>query len=70
VVAKAIQDTQELCDETCEGTGVLDKTSLKEKMLDEHLAVNLSDIFKTLGDPTRVKIIYALVQKLQHIKHE
>jgi len=57
-----IQDTQELCDETCEGTGVLEISSLKSRILDEHLASNLSDIFKALGDPTRVKIIYALVQ--------
>lgn len=57
-----IQDTQELCDETCHGTEELDKAALKDKMLDEHLASNLSDIFKALGDPTRLKIIYALVQ--------
>ncbi|QGR00144.1 transcriptional regulator [Paenibacillus psychroresistens] len=57
-----IQDIQELCDETCEGTGLLETTSLTDRRIEEHLALNLSDIFKALGDPTRVKIIYALVQ--------
>ncbi|WP_405083588.1 ArsR/SmtB family transcription factor [Paenibacillus psychroresistens] len=40
----------------------METTSLTDRRIEEHLALNLSDIFKALGDPTRVKIIYALVQ--------
>jgi DNA-binding transcriptional ArsR family regulator len=62
VVAKLIRDTEELCDETCQGTEELDKTSLNDRILEDQIAIDLSDIFKALGDPTRVKIIYALIQ--------
>ena len=62
VVAKLILDTQELCDETCQGTETIYKASLSERLLEEPIATDLSDIFKALGDPTRVKIIYALIQ--------
>lgn len=36
---------------------------LRGKMLDHGTVSNLAEIFKVLGDPTRVKIIYALTQK-------
>lgn len=36
---------------------------VKALMIDEHKIMNLADTFKTLGDPTRVKILYALLQK-------
>lgn len=52
----------DLCDETCSGTEA-DLQSVKEAMLEETTVVTLSDVFKALGDPTRVRIIYALLQK-------
>lgn len=52
---------QELCDETCGGTEV-NASLTKEKMLTDDAAVEVADLFKALGDPTRVKIIYALQQ--------
>lgn len=33
------------------------------KMLDNDVFVNLADLYKTLGDPTRVKILFALMQR-------
>jgi len=33
---------------------------LKERMMGEYKAITLSEIFKALGDPTRVKILYVL----------
>ena len=36
---------------------------LKDKQLDEDVIMNLSEIFKTMGDPTRIKIINALREK-------
>ena len=57
-----IQENQELCDITCQGTKFGNKNILEEKRLAEHIATDLAEVFKALGDPTRVKIIYALVQ--------
>ncbi|WP_426451588.1 ArsR/SmtB family transcription factor [Paenibacillus sp. S-38] len=51
----------EACDDTCQGTSSLD--ALKEGMMSEGTAAGLADVFKALGDPTRVKIIYALLQQ-------
>ncbi|TDF88142.1 ArsR/SmtB family transcription factor [Paenibacillus piri] len=51
---------QEQCDETCEGTSNV--ITLKQNLIAEHTAAGLADIFKALGDPTRVKIIYTLLQ--------
>lgn len=36
---------------------------LKKQMLDKEIVIRLADIFKILGDPTRVQIIHALSQK-------
>lgn len=36
---------------------------VKENMLEETIIVKLSELFKTIGDPTRIKIIYALFKK-------
>ncbi|MCY9659479.1 metalloregulator ArsR/SmtB family transcription factor [Paenibacillus chondroitinus] len=48
------------CDDTCEGsTNVVE---IKQKMIAEDTAASLSEIFKALGDPTRIKIIFALLQ--------
>ncbi|WP_435169671.1 ArsR/SmtB family transcription factor [Paenibacillus glycanilyticus] len=49
------------CDETCNGTAV-DITKIQEKLLPESAAMDLADLFKALGDPTRVKIIHTLLQ--------
>lgn len=51
---------QEQCDDSCEGTSNV--AEIKGKMISETTAADLSDIFKALGDPTRVKLIYALLQ--------
>ncbi|MFD0682002.1 MULTISPECIES: ArsR/SmtB family transcription factor [unclassified Paenibacillus] len=51
---------QERCDETCEGT--FNVVTLKQNLITEHTAAGLAEVFKALGDPTRVKIIYTLVQ--------
>ncbi|MFD0679230.1 ArsR/SmtB family transcription factor [Paenibacillus sp. GCM10027630] len=51
---------QDQCDETCEGT--VNVVTLKQNLIPETTAVGLADVFKALGDPTRVKIIYTLLQ--------
>lgn len=53
---------EELCDESCSRPELVNLKNLKENMLTQHTAIKLADIFKALGDPTRVKIIYALLQ--------
>lgn len=58
-IERTVQDT---CEETCNGTES-NLQSLKEAMIGETTTVALSDVFKALGDPTRVRIIYALMQK-------
>jgi len=35
---------------------------VKESMIDDNNAVKLSEVFKVLGDPTRIRIIHALSQ--------
>lgn len=52
----------DICDDTCDGTEG-DLLAVKQAMIDDNTIVSLSDIFKALGDPTRVRIIYALMQK-------
>jgi DNA-binding transcriptional ArsR family regulator len=54
---------QERCEDSCEGTLTGDIAAVKSQMIGEATANGLADIFKALGDATRVKIIYALAQK-------
>ena len=50
---------------TCEIEEADERTvnEIKEKMLDEDLIIKVTDNFKTLSDPTRLKILYALYKK-------
>lgn len=57
------KDAQELCDDSCMGTDTKLSISWQERLLSEEVVVDLADVFKALGDPTRVKIIYALLQE-------
>ena len=52
---------QETCDESCGGTEA-NAALVKDRMLTDDAASEVADLFKALGDPTRVKIIYALQQ--------
>ncbi|KIL42552.1 ArsR family transcriptional regulator [Gordoniibacillus kamchatkensis] len=54
---------EERCEDPCEGTLTNSIELLKSEMIPDSTASGLADIFKALGDPTRVKIIYALAQK-------
>lgn len=36
---------------------------IRNKMIDENEIIKLSNVFKALGDPTRIKILYALSLK-------
>lgn len=47
---------EEQCDDTCSGS----EASLNAGIEDQ-IALDLAELFKALGDPTRVKIIYALL---------
>ncbi len=60
-IERVIIDT---CEEACSGTETeTDLQAVKAAMIDEPTMNELADIFKALGDPTRVRIIYALMQK-------
>ncbi len=50
----------ETCDTACAGTET-DLTEVKRKMVDDASAHELADLFKALSDPTRVKLIGALL---------
>lgn len=52
----------ESCDDTCTGTET-DLQNLKQSMITEPAAAGMADLFKALGDPTRVKLIYAMLNK-------
>lgn len=51
------QDT--VCEEACEGT-TADVTAVRSGLVTDATAADLADLFKALGDPTRVRIIHAL----------
>jgi len=50
----------ELCEDSCAGTDT-DLSTVKNRMVDEASAAELAEMFKALGDPTRVKLIGALL---------
>lgn len=54
---------QELCDDSCGGSELSTVADIKKIMISQETASGLADIFKALGDATRAKIIYALLQK-------
>ena len=49
------------CEDVCGGTEA-DIGSVKEKLVDDATATELADLFKALGDHTRIRIIHALLQ--------
>lgn len=53
---------QDTCEETCMGSET-DLTALKMSMISDPAASGMADLFKALGDATRVKVIYALLDK-------
>ncbi|WP_127534188.1 ArsR/SmtB family transcription factor [Paenibacillus kobensis] len=50
----------EKCDPVCEGTSPEIADQVKAELLEDRSAVSIADLFKALGDPTRIKIIHAL----------
>ncbi|MBD2861714.1 MULTISPECIES: ArsR/SmtB family transcription factor [Paenibacillus] len=53
----------DLCEETCSGSESAEWETVKQRMLPDDSVLKLADLFKALGDPTRVKLIYALMQR-------
>lgn len=51
----------DICDDSCKGTALEWPTS-RDLMLTDSMSSRMADIFKTLGDPTRIKLIYALLE--------
>lgn len=49
------------CEDACGGTEA-DIGSVKERLVDDATASELADLFKALGDQTRIRIIHALLQ--------
>ncbi|MVO98210.1 ArsR/SmtB family transcription factor [Paenibacillus lutrae] len=52
----------EYCDTNCAGTTV-DLNAVKAELIDDQEANQLADWFKAFSDPTRVKIISALLKR-------
>ncbi|WP_068776060.1 metalloregulator ArsR/SmtB family transcription factor [Paenibacillus sp. FJAT-26967] len=52
----------ENCDTNCSGT-TLDLDAVKAELIDDQAANQLADWFKAFSDPTRVKIISALLKR-------
>ncbi|SFD71766.1 DNA-binding transcriptional regulator, ArsR family [Paenibacillus catalpae] len=50
------------CDDSCLGTE-LHSDNLANARVEEKTAFDLAELFKALGDPTRVKMIYALLDR-------
>lgn len=54
------KEAVDLCDESCAGTAT-DLSTVKQKMVDEQSADHMAELFKALSDPTRVKLIGAML---------
>jgi DNA-binding transcriptional ArsR family regulator len=52
---------QDQCDATCEGVSVIEE--IQHIAIPDDIAMGLANIFKALGDQTRVKIIYSLLRR-------
>lgn len=52
----------EECDTTCLGTDT-DLNTIKVELIDDQAAVQFADWFKAFSDPTRVKLISALLKR-------
>ena len=55
-------NTAEECDTSCLGSAA-DLAEVKAELIDDQAAVQLADWFKAFSDPTRVKIISALLKR-------
>jgi DNA-binding transcriptional ArsR family regulator len=55
-----MEKLQESCDDSCTGT-TADLLSLQQTMIGDTAASHVADLFKALSDPTRVKLIYAML---------
>lgn len=55
-----LKEAKDICDDTCLGSSA-DLDNFENIKLDEQTAIDLAELFKALGDPTRVKMIYALL---------
>lgn len=74
-MAKEQQEAQELatgngraderqdCEQDCEGTAAGSEAMHHRGVLSDEQAADLAELFKALGDPTRVKIISALIER-------
>lgn len=58
ILPKTIQDQ---CEDTCNGTSNIDV--LKDQLINDQTVNGLAEVFKALGDPTRLKIIHTLLNK-------
>ncbi|MCC2683758.1 MAG: ArsR family transcriptional regulator [Paenibacillaceae bacterium] len=61
-MAQADNQVPDVCDETCDGTLPSAVQEVKQKMIEVDTASDVAEVFKALGDPTRVRIIFALLQ--------
>lgn len=57
-----IKQSDERCDDICSGMGHQKVNSVKSHLIPQETAVELADLFKALGDPTRIKIIHSLLK--------
>jgi len=54
-----MDNKQKLIRSCCEGVSFL--SDIQKNLPNEHSLNNIADVFKALSDPTRVKILYALL---------
>ena len=56
-----MEEDKLVCQEYCVQSQIIEK--LKKEELSEDIIAQLADVFKVLGDPTRIKIIHALANQ-------
>ncbi|GAB6989238.1 ArsR/SmtB family transcription factor [Paenibacillus pini] len=55
-------NSAEECESSCLGTDS-ELSKIKDRLIDDQSAIQVADWFKAFSDPTRVKLIHALLQQ-------
>ncbi|GIQ71092.1 hypothetical protein XYCOK13_39160 [Xylanibacillus composti] len=50
------------CDVCCDGSSPTQAQVVKERMLGDGKVTAMAEMYKAMGDPTRIRLLYALIQ--------
>lgn len=58
------------CDAHCGGSHSDQVQAVKERMLGENKVTAMAEVYKAMGDPTRIRLLYALIQAGELCVHD